>query len=146
MDVCIREASLQDCETLAYLAAQLGYPAQAEQMRRRLASLAPELCAVFVALGEGRVLGFAHVGRKASILVERCAELRGLIVDQEHRGRGIGRALLQAAESWAMQHGCQQMDVSTNVLRAGARVFYDRMGYEAYKESIRFRKDLPQIG
>ena len=140
--VTIRQANARHCDVLANLAAQLGYPASAEQIRRRLAALAPDLCAVLVAELDGEVVGFVHVGCKTSILVESSAELRGLVVAEGRRGGGVGRALLQAAEGWAVEHGCEQMDVSTNVIRAGAHAFYGRLGYEAYKESVRFRKSL----
>ncbi|RKQ83656.1 GNAT family N-acetyltransferase [Brockia lithotrophica] len=74
------------------------------------------------AFAEGKVIGCLRlrpVGESA-LKVERLA------VRAPWRGRGIGSALMEAAESWAQGHGYRRM-----VVHAQVRVvdFYLRLGY-----------------
>jgi GNAT superfamily N-acetyltransferase len=57
-----------------------------------------------------------------------CCVVAHLWVHESQRGRGLGRALLQAAEAEAARRGCEQMVLSTHSFQAPA--FYERLGYE----------------
>jgi GNAT superfamily N-acetyltransferase len=57
-----------------------------------------------------------------------CCVVAHLWVHQTYRGRGLGRALLQAAEVEAVRRGCEQIVLSTHSFQAP--VFYERLGYE----------------
>ena len=61
-------------------------------------------------------------------------------VSPEHRGRGVGRALISAAEDRAEQRGAKDTMLTTHKRRAGAHEFYRRIGYEA--TGYRFYKEL----
>jgi ribosomal protein S18 acetylase RimI-like enzyme len=63
-----------------------------------------------------------------------------LVVSADAQGRGIGRMLVEAAESWMRQQGCKLVEVTSNDRRAEAHAFYRHMGYE--RTSIRFAKSL----
>jgi len=130
--VIIREAVEGDAPSLASLLGQLGYPADARDLPRRLRRLAERGNAVAcVAELEGRVVGVATAHAFASIHVERdVAWLTTLVVAQDTRHQGVGRALLAAAEGWARTHHCQQLSVTTALHRDDAHAFYDRLGYE----------------
>jgi GNAT superfamily N-acetyltransferase len=65
-----------------------------------------------------------------------------LIVDQQIRSRGIGKALLHTAEQWARSHGCNDISVRSNVTRDRAHRFYTRNGYEHTKTQKSFHKRL----
>ncbi len=52
-----------------------------------------------------------------------------LAVAPDHRGRGFGHALIQAAEEHARAAGCRVMDIKVVNLRAELFAFYEQLGY-----------------
>lgn len=63
-----------------------------------------------------------------------------LVVDTKCRGRGIGRALLEVAEAWALANGAGRISLTSGTQRDDAHVFYARVGYE--RTGVRFTKKL----
>jgi GNAT superfamily N-acetyltransferase len=71
-----------------------------------------------------------------------------LFVEEKVRGKGIGKRLLRAAESWARKNGCRNIDLNTITFQAPG--FYRKMGYRVFgkltypKGNVRyyFRKKL----
>jgi GNAT superfamily N-acetyltransferase len=57
------------------------------------------------------------------------AVLWDLRVAPTERGRGVGRMLFEAAESWARERGCVELKVETQDINVGACRFYERMGF-----------------
>jgi GNAT superfamily N-acetyltransferase len=143
----VRSATLGDAEQIARLAGQLGYPATTGETAQRLAAIrANSQHAVLVADDHGTLWGWVHVVLSDSLLVDSQAEIAGLVVDELHRERGIGQALLEDAEQWARQKGCRWVRLRSNVQRVQAHGFYERMGYEVNKLQKSFRKDLGKPG
>ena len=64
----------------------------------------------------------AHGGRPAA-LVEDVA------VDPARQRSGVGRALMRAALELAQAAGCYKLALSSNVRRAQAHMFYERLGF-----------------
>jgi GNAT superfamily N-acetyltransferase len=143
-EVKIRRAKSADAPLIAVLAGQLGYPATAAQMRKRLRGVKPaSQHAIFVADStEDGVIGWIHVSRQPLLEVEIRAEVNGLVVAEGQRSLGAGAKLLAAAEDWARKHGCKSMSVRSNVIRDRAHRFYERNSYEHYKTQKSFRKPL----
>jgi len=140
----IRRAKSADAPQIAVLSGQLGYPATAAQMRKRLQGIKPtSQHAVFVAdSAKGGVIGWVHVSKQPLLEVEIRAEVNGLVVAEGQRSLGAGARLLAAAEDWARKHSCKGMSVRSNVIRERAHQFYERNGYEHYKTQKSFRKPL----
>ena len=142
--MAIRRARVEDAGRLAGLATQLSYPSTPEQIVARLARLLVEKeHAVFVAErgGEG-VIGWGHVYIHRGVEMDGRAELAGLVVDEGHRGAGVGQTLMQAVESWARQRGSPSVSLRSNVIRERAHAFYRRLGYRQIKTQHAFRKEL----
>ena len=144
--VRIRKARRSDAERIAQLCGELGYPATAGQIVTRLRQLKPaSKHAVFVAECSDAMVGLVgwlHVSVSHLLESDIRAEVNGLIVAERQRSAGAGAKLLEAAEEWARRHGCQGMNVRSNVIRERAHGFYERNGYEHYKTQKAFRKPL----
>lgn len=135
MDATIRVVTADDAEALAPLTGELGYPATAEEMTRRLALVAGSGSdGVFVAEVDGAVCGWIHVAEVRSLENDPYAEIRGLVVTETLRGNGIGTRLVAAAEEWAIAHGMPRLRVRSNVNRGRTHAFYQRLGYRVTKE------------
>lgn len=138
----IREATRDDAEDLANLADQLGYPARPEQVLNRLECVDRATGRVFVAAAAGQVVGWIHVVLYYTLVTDHAAQLLGLVVDMNWRGRGVGRALLGAAEAWALEEGSEVMYIRTRITRVDAHAFYKHLGYRELKTSLTFVKPL----
>jgi GNAT superfamily N-acetyltransferase len=57
-----------------------------------------------------------------------CCVVAHVWVHELHRGRGLGRSLMQAIEAEASCRGCEQIVLSTHSFQAPG--FYERLGYE----------------
>ena len=140
----LRQAEPIDARALAELADELGYPTSENEARRRLALVCqqPENVVFVAETEEGRILGWIHVFGAYRLEVDPFAEIGGLIVAEAVRGSGVGRALIDAAESWAARSGFRQMRVRSNVIRDQAHEFYRRNGYSELKKQAVFTKKL----
>jgi GNAT superfamily N-acetyltransferase len=142
----IRKARRGDVERIAELSGELGYPASAAQVATRLRQLKPaSKHAVFVAESPDAatgLVGWLHVSVSHLLESDIRAEVNGLIVAEGQRSAGAGTKLLDAAEEWARRHGCQGINVRSNVIRERAHKFYERQGYKHYKTQKAFRKPL----
>jgi GNAT superfamily N-acetyltransferase len=140
----IRRATDADAAALAGLSGQLGYPESPERIGGRLRRLlASERDLVIVAeAADGAVIGWLH-GAEQELLESgaRC-EILGLVVSEAARGKGVGRALVAAAEGWAAGRRLDLITVRSNVVRAESHPFYERLGFQRTKTQHAYRKRL----
>ena len=54
-----------------------------------------------------------------------------VVVDANHRGRGVGRALLAALADWARGRGVRRLQLLADGTNGPALAFYDRLGWRA---------------
>jgi GNAT superfamily N-acetyltransferase len=142
--VRVREMKEEDAEEVNVLVAQLGYPNDLGKTQTAIrAVLGSEIAGAFVAEdSSGRVIGWAHVFMAPYIESGPNAELGGLVVLEDARGSGAGRALLDRVEAWARDRGAQELNVRSNIIRDGAHEFYKHQGFEVQKTQHKFRKKL----
>jgi GNAT superfamily N-acetyltransferase len=82
----------------------------------------------FVAVGDGRLLGFAHcVTHRSCWTVNDYGYLQELFVLPEARRNGVGRALLTHCVTWARAHGCSRLHWVTDDHNQSARRLYDQV-------------------
>ena len=144
----IRDATLSDGSDLAELSTQLGYPTEAHQVAPRLEAIleAGDQKVLVACTPDGQVVGWIHIFQALRVESDAFAELGGLVVIEELRGRGIGRLLLAAAEDWAQGRGLTKLRVRIRTHRTEAVKFYDRMAFQPTKEQRIFDKDLGPAG
>jgi GNAT superfamily N-acetyltransferase len=143
-DVRIRAMTPADVPAVARLAGQLGYPSTEEQVARRFEAVTGlGSGGVYVAAAEADgVVGWIYVALQVTIEGDPGAEVWGLVVDEAHRGRGIGRLLMGHAEEWARERGFRDVSLRTNIIREDTHRFYQSLGYEVVKTQLKMRKRL----
>lgn len=137
----LRRAELSDNAALARLIGQLGYEVTADEVAQRLAMMQAEGRVVLVAELDGRVVGclstaIMHVLHRPAPV----GRISMMVVDEALRGRGIGAALVRAAERFLAERGCYMVEVTSHMRRTGAHRFYERLGYE--HTSVRLAREL----
>lgn len=143
--VRIRPIDNRDAIAVANLSTQLGYPMSVETIDERISIINahPEHYAFVAEDEEGNPLGWIHI--YIAHLIESpnsYVEIGGLVVDEAARGKGIGKALVQAAEEWTRSNGMNDIRVRSASRRADAHAFYQHLGYEVQKTQLRFVKKL----
>jgi aminoglycoside 6'-N-acetyltransferase I len=68
--------------------------------------------------------------------------IEGWYVDADVRRRGVGRALVEAAERWARTQGCRQMASDTQLDNPISQEAHGALGYRETYRLVYFRKDL----
>src|ERR1700685_2290452 len=141
--ILIREIALADAQTAAQLSAELGYPSEIDEMKKRIDvvnSSADRV--VYVAQIANTVIGWIDVSIVHYLSTGAHGEIGGFVVSAEHRGCGVGRKLITKAERWVAGQGIETMIVRSRITREGAHRFYLRDGYNIIKTSAVFSKEL----
>jgi ribosomal protein S18 acetylase RimI-like enzyme len=55
--------------------------------------------------------------------------LYNIEIDEQHRGHGLGRAAMRAAEAWALADGARRLALNVFGFNDVARSLYDSLGY-----------------
>jgi len=143
VDVTVRAAEAADAEGLAELMTQLGYETRASEMQMRMEAIrANKNYATFVAVSKGKVCGM--IGTFTCYTYEHnspSGRILALVVSDKMRGRGVGHALIAAAEEDLAQKNISRVAVNTRFEREEAHQFYEKVGYT--RNGFRFVKELP---
>lgn len=98
--------------------------------------------------GESRVVGLAELSIRPcaeGCRTHRVAYLEGWYVAPEARRLGAGRALVQAAEKWALAQGCSEFASDTRADNESSAAAHLALGFSDAGLIRCFRKDLPAI-
>jgi len=148
MQSVIRPARTHDLDSLVELLRQLfaieaDFAFAPNSQRRGLALLIEnERAAVLVAESDGQVVGMctgqltiSTADGGPALLVE------DVVVDQEHRGRGLGPRLLAALAHWAANRGAARLQLLADRNNEAGLAFYEKLGWRR-TELICLRKRL----
>lgn len=128
----VREATLADAAALAPLLGELGYPVDASALAARVRRMLDRSDQkIFLAEDGAGALGLLALHVFPALAYDRdLALIMALVVTERARGRGVGRALIDRAESVSKSLGAGRLMVTTHVRRADAHAFYERLGFE----------------
>ena len=85
---------------------------------------------MLVAEDGGEIVGYVAVGRATRLESNRhVADIRGLAVAPDHQGRGLGRALVQAALDAARERGARKVTLRVLGPNTAARALYESCGF-----------------
>jgi ribosomal protein S18 acetylase RimI-like enzyme len=116
-----------------------------QRRRKTYADVLADGGVTFLAVEDGDVVGFAlceqeEGGSPTWEWPQDFLAIVDLIVLPDHRGRGIGEALLNAVEAEARSRGVSALDVNAAAPNELARRFYERNGYRV--DLVTYRKPL----
>lgn len=106
----------------------------------------PTIAAVFVAEDErGEALGFLELAVRS--FSDGCDSMpiphvEGWYVQPWARRRGVGRALLQAAEDWSRSHGFNELASDTEIDNDISLAAHMKFGFQEVERLIKLRKSL----
>jgi ribosomal protein S18 acetylase RimI-like enzyme len=142
MAVTVRSARETDAEQVASLMTELGYPSTAAGVEGRLrGSLNSESSCCLVAQANNKVVGFMSVELVPYFPTgSTICRMTSLVVSSRHRSRGVGETLAEAAATFAREHGCSGIEVTSAERRVDAHRFYQRLGF--VRTGLRFFQTL----
>jgi aminoglycoside 6'-N-acetyltransferase I len=123
-----------------------------EEHEEEIASLLSEdeRAEAFVAAArDERLLGFVETSLRT--WAEGCSSspvgyVEGWYVEPAARRRGVGTALMAAAEEWARLRGCLEMASDAAAANQESRLLHHRLGYQEVGVMVHFRKRLDPAG
>jgi len=144
-NVAIRQAKLSDAAELATLMCQLDYQTTGAEMRTRLQSILKNPAyKTFVAEMNGELCGMIGLHCYESYNHnDLSGRIIAMVVSRTARRRGVGRALIRAAEEYFAKRKIGRVTLTTRFEREGAHRFYEKLGY--VRTGFRFGKNLEPI-
>jgi len=138
----LRPARSDDAEAIRPLLEQLGYVIAEDQLAQRLAQFSSDPASpVWIAEQEGRLVGCIACHLTPPLhQIEPLGRITALVVDENLRGLGIGKALVDEADRFFRRQGCLAAELTSSDHRLAAHAFYEARGYRADKR--RFLKSF----
>jgi GNAT superfamily N-acetyltransferase len=94
----------------------------------------------FVAEAGGAVIAFialaCHTESHSLFQSTRFARINSVCVAEQMRGKGVGRSLMSQAESWAAEHGANEVRLIVWAFNKAAIQMYEELGYEVRSHTM----------
>ena len=120
---------------------ELDYDALYAVYERALSSVTQHL---IVGVQEDRIVGFCSLSLKNNFWKAGCiGNVDELVVDENYRGQGIGRKLINRIEEIAISNQCKQIELDSAFHRKEAHHFYKSLGYQS--RAYLFTKPLAKM-
>ena len=129
----IRDAASSDLKDLSLLISELGYATSIQEMKIRFDMISNHSdYKTIVAVIDGEIVGMA--GLCKGLFYEMNGmymRVLALIVKQKNRKQSIGKLLMAASESWAIEQGLKSVFINcgNRAERKEAHSFYEAIGY-----------------
>lgn len=148
----IRKAQEQDIDAILELNRQIGEihfeqapqvfcPPSPEERAFLLAAIAAEGRLFCVAEQEGAVVGFltARIDINETIPFlskEPICRIGTVVVDEERRSQGIGKALIAHCNEWGKGHGAHQIRLEVMAFNERAKALYEALGFKMLSQTM----------
>jgi aminoglycoside 6'-N-acetyltransferase I len=122
-----------------------GYLSDHEAETRKYFAKRPKAPIIFVAEADGRLVGLLELDYRKYAPDCRSSPvpfIEGWYVEPAMRGRGIGRALVEAAEAYARAAGYQEIASDTQLENTDGIAAHLALGYEEVERTVCFRRSL----
>lgn len=139
----VRSAYYDDAERIMILSELLGYPLKENRFCENLKKLInhPQHLILVICINS-KVYGFIHLCEVINIITDPYCEIMALIIDEEKRGMGLGRLLLEESIEWVKNKKICTIKVSSNIVRIKAHGFYIKNNFQLIKTQHFFIKNL----
>lgn len=92
----------------------------------------PEMGTIFIVKLNNQIVGMVNLLYTFSTaLGGKVAILEDLIIDKEHRNKGLGTKLIKHAISHCQNNDYKRITLLTDITNKNAQKFYSKMGFEA---------------
>ena len=143
MDIQVRNISPEDAAHVKRLSEQLGYSISLEETSANIKEvMILKNHVAFVAIANHEIIGWVHAFKTTTIESLPFIEMAGLVVDDRHRSKGIGKLLTDQIKQWCIQQNVPLLRVRSNVIRKEAHKFYLNNGFTEIKEQKVFQMKL----
>ena len=142
----VQPANSKSWERMRELLWPSGPGRHAAEIARYFAGQAKEPLQVLLAFDEdGRAIGFIELSIRnyaEGCDTDHVAFIEGWYVDEEWRGKGVGAALIAAAEDWARSQDCVELGSDAEVANLDSAAAHRALGFEEVGIIRCFKKRL----
>ena len=144
----IREATINDCAEIANLAKEIWTNNLISELEKEFYEIIDsEKSCIYVFEDEDkRIKGFAQCNLRYDYVEGTKSSpvgfLEGIYVTEEYRGKGIGKVLLSAVQSWAKEKGCIEFASECGINNSTSYNFHIHHGFKEVNRVICFTKKL----
>ena len=144
----IIQVTQDDFNEWLYLAMQLWSDGSREEMRVSLIAILNSPCeaAFLVRSEDGSAIAFMNLSLRhdyvPGAIQSPVAYIEGIYVKENYRKQGIGKALIQYAEQWAIEQGCTQLASDALLDNTESHNFHTHIGFEEVERVVYFIKPV----
>lgn len=144
----IRKAKASDAHAWAKLRTEL-WPNTCDSHQKEINDFfegdSIDIEAVYVAEVASSVIGFIEINIRNFAEGSRRPKvpyIEAWLVDEAHRAKGIGKALIKEAERWALTHGYTELASDTDLSNTNSISTHKHLGFKETERIVCFIKDL----
>lgn len=140
MTINIQKIQTKHAASIKILLDQLGYgvtPQTIDQQLKVLLDSSDDM--IYGAVWEERLVGLMHITKMHRLTSPSFAEIVTLVVHENEREKGIGKALIEKGVLWVKEQSVDLIRVRCNMKRNAAHQFYANLGFELIKEQKVFQ-------
>ena len=133
---------MTDLPAIISLADQLGYKCSHENLIERFKEFNQENSALFVGEISNTVMAFMQIQENLTLMSGKRAEINAVVIDEQFRGKGYGKRMMETAEEWVIERGLPKLRLGSRTSRTDTHEFYKKCGFGVEKTWFVFSKSV----